>query len=58
MVCGDGFLWYVEMVFFMVCGDGYILRTNEVLGKSLIYVFIWHIIFGVRKVSFYVMVYS
>ena len=40
MVCRDGSSWYVEMVFFMVCGDGYILRTNEVLGKGVIYAFI------------------
>ena len=51
MVCGDGSSWYVEMVFFMVCGDGCILRTYEVLGKGVVYAFIWHVILGVRMVS-------
>ena len=40
--------WCVEMVlhgmwrrfFFIVCGDGCILRTNGVLGKSVVYAFI------------------
>ena len=48
MVSGDVFSsWCVEMVFFMVCGDGCILRTYGVLGKGIVYAFI-----------FYVMVYS
>ena len=40
MVCGDGSSWYVEMVFFMVFGYGFILRTNGVLGKGVVYAFI------------------
>ena len=52
MVCGDGSSWYVEMVFFfMVYGDGFILRTYGVLGKGVVYTFIWHVILGVRMVS-------
>ena len=51
MFYGDGSSWYVEMVFFMVCGDGCILRTNGVLGKGVVYAFIWHFILGVRMVS-------
>ena len=43
MVCGDGFLH--------VCGDGCILRTHRVLGKGVVYAFIWHVILGVRMVS-------
>ena len=50
MVCGDVSSWYVEMVFFMVCGDGCILRTHKVLGKGVIYAFIWHVILGARMV--------
>ena len=41
MVCGDDPSWYVEMVFFMVCGDGSILRTYKVLGKDVVYAFIF-----------------
>ena len=52
MVCGDVSSWYVEMGFFMVCGDGCILRNNRVLGKGVNYAFIWHVILGVRMVSF------
>ena len=52
MVCGDGSSWYVEMVFFMVYGDGCILRTYGVLGKGVVYAFIWHVILGVRMFSF------
>ena len=48
----------VHLVFFMVCGDGCILRTYGVLGKGVVYAFIWHVILGVRMVHFYVMVYS
>ena len=51
MVYGDGSLWYVEMVFFMVCGDGCILRTNGDLGKGVVYTFIRYVILGVRIVS-------
>ena len=40
MVCGDGSSRYVDMDFFMVFGDGCILRTNEVLGKGVVYAFI------------------
>ena len=41
MVYGDGSSWYVEVVFFfMVHEDGCILRTNEVLGKGVVYAFI------------------
>ena len=36
----------------MVCGDGCILRTHKVLGKGVVYAFIWHVILGVRMVSF------
>ena len=49
MVWGDSSSWNVEMVFFMVCGDGFILRTYRVLGKGVVYDFIWHAIFGVRN---------
>ena len=52
MVCGDGSLWCIEIVFFMVCGDGFILRTNGILGKGVVYAFIWHVILGVMMVSF------
>ena len=38
--------------FFMVCGDDHLLRTNMVLGKGVVYSFIWHVILGVRMVSF------
>ena len=51
MVCGDGSSWYVEIFFFMLCGDGYILRINGVLGKGVVYSFIWHVILGVKMVS-------
>ena len=51
MVCVDDSSWYVEIVFFMVCGDGCILRNNGVLGKGVVYDFIWHVILGVRMVS-------
>ena len=51
MVCEDGSSWYVEMVFFMVYGDGYILRTHKVLGKGVVYAFIWHVILGMRMIS-------
>ena len=37
--------------FFMVCGDGCILRAHVVLGKGVVYVFIWHVILGLRMVS-------
>ena len=40
MVCGDGSLWYVEMVFFILCGDGCILRTHMVLGKGVVSAFV------------------
>ena len=51
MVCGYLSSWYVEMVFFMVFGDGCIFRTHRVLGKGVVYAFIWHVILGVRMVS-------
>ena len=51
MVYGDGSSWYVEIFFFMVCGDGCILRTYGVLGKGVVYAFIWHVILVVRMVS-------
>ena len=41
----------VHLVIFMVCGDGFILRTHKVLGKGVVYAFIWHVILGVRMVS-------
>ena len=37
--------------FFMVCRDGCILRTHGVLGKGVVYAFIWHVILGVKMVS-------
>ena len=40
--------------FFMVCGDGCILRTHRVLGKGVVYTFI----FGVRMVSFFMSWYT
>ena len=48
------------LVIFMVCGYCCILRTNGVLGKDVVYAFIYHFILGVRMVSFFlnVMVYS
>ena len=58
IVCGDGSSWYVEMVFFMVCGDGCILRTHGVLAKGVVYSFIWHVILGVRMVSFFMSWYT
>ena len=51
----------------MVCGDGFLhgvwrwlhLEDPQVLGQGVVYAFIWHVILGVRMVSFfYVMVYS
>ena len=42
----------VHLIIFMVCGDGCILRSYGVLGKGVVYAFIWHIILGVRMVSF------
>ena len=50
--------WCVEMVFFEVYGDGCILRTNSVLGKGVVYVFIWHVILGIKMVSFFMSWYT
>ena len=44
-------IFMVHLVSFMVCGDGCILRTYRVLGKGVVYAFIWHVILGVRMVS-------
>ena len=41
----------VHLVIFMVCGDGCILRTYGVLGKGVVYDFIWHVILGGKMVS-------
>ena len=40
-----------SLCIFMVCGDSCILRTNGVIGKGVVYAFIWHVILGVRMVS-------
>ena len=42
----------VHLIFFMVCGDGCILRTHRVLGKGVVFAFIWHVILGLMMVSF------
>ena len=38
------------LIILMVCGDGCILRTYGVLGKGVVYSFIWHVILSVRMV--------